>query len=162
MANSATSPAFSRIEEREKPVAKFIVEDAFEKLCGKKPPSITGYYVGIRIYQRAITKTVKREDGTEAEMYTGTERTQAEDKYQSMVGLVVAMGPQAYKGTDQFGNRRFEGEPWCNIGDFVLFPRYEGLQVTFRDVPLLIVPDDKIIGIVDDPEDVIATHLKDR
>lgn len=153
---------FSHIEEREKPVAQFIVDDLFIKLCGKKPPRVTGYFVAIRIHQREISKKVTRDDGTEVEMYTGTDATRTEDKYQSCAGLVVSMGPQAYKGNNLDGSPRFSEGPWCSVGDFVAFPRYEGFQITFRNVPLIIVPDDKILSIIEDPDDVIATHLKDR
>lgn len=155
-------PVFSHIKDHEKPVAKFIVDENFKKLCGKNPPRITGYFVAVKIHQRDTSKKITRDDGTEVDLYTHTDVTRSEDKYQSCVGLVVSMGPQAYKGQNADGSPRFSEGPWCNVGDFVIFPRYEGFQATFRNVPLLIVPDDKIMGIVEDPDDIIATHLKDR
>jgi co-chaperonin GroES (HSP10) len=158
----APSSPISFIENHEAPVAQYIVEDAFEKLCGKKPPRVTGYFIAVKVHQRDPMKKIQRDDGTEVDFYKHTERTVSEDKYQSVVGLVVGVGPQAYMGLNTDGSKRFPEGPWCKVGDIVIFPRYSGAQVKFRGVPLVIFPDDQVMGIIEDPEDIIATHLDDR
>lgn len=150
------------VEAHEQAAAEFIVYERVKALCGKYPPRIAGYYVAIMIHQRDTSKKVTRDDGTEVEFFTHTDITRTEDKYQSMVGLVVGVGSSAYKGQNFDGSPRFPDGPWVSPGQWCIFPRYEGVMCTYRNLPLLIVPDDKILGVVEDPDDIIATHLKDR
>lgn len=39
------------------------------------------------------------------------------------VGQVIAMGPLCYRG------ERFQEEPWCKVGDWVVFGQYQGLRI---------------------------------
>lgn len=149
------------IEPHERPGAEFIVYEAFKASFGKYPPRVAGFYIAVQIYQRTELSKFKLKDGTEATILAA-DRTISEDKYQSSVGLIVSMGPQAYRGTNFDGTLRFPEGPWATVGSWVVVPRYEGVQVTVNGAPLLIMPDDKILAMVEDPTDVIATHLTDR
>lgn len=155
------------IEPHEAGMAETLVEQQFVALCGKKPLKVCGYFVLVKVFTRTyLGNEIKTADGVKRLIAPNV--TTSEDKYQSVSGLVIAIGAGAYRGRDQFGDPKFPEGPWCRVGDFVAIPRYEGFQITMKgskgkeDVPLMILPDDKILGILESPEDVQATHLSDK
>lgn len=68
-------------------------------------------------------------------------------KYSSNVGLVLSVGKLAYRA-EKF---RSTGA-WCKVGDWVAFPRHHGIQMTYRNVPVMILGDDSILFTVDRPQ----------
>lgn len=159
----AAPKPLSYIEPFEEVIARKLVDDQFKALTGK-PFGLRpgGYMVAVKIYVRPEEiKKIKRDDGTEASLYI-TPNTQSEDKYQSVAALVCAVGPQAYKGKDMVGNERFPEGPWCKVGDWVAIPRYEAFLVSYRGVALGLLPDDKILAVIEDPTDVAAINLADK
>lgn len=64
----------------------------------------------------------------------------------SIVGLVMKIGPDAYK--DQ---TKFPGGPWCREGDWVLFKSYTGTRFKVKDQEFRVINDDSIDCTVDDP-----------
>lgn len=77
------------------------------------------------------------------------ESLQSLEKYRTCVGQVVAMGPDAYKG------KNFTGEPWCKIGDWVQFKKYDGHCTTFRKIPVYILNDDNVLIVADKYDDLV-------
>lgn len=158
-----------RVMPEETLAAQLITEDNFKRACGVLPPVACGYFIYVRVYQRDPEKKIQTDEG-EKTLLIRSHAAVIEDKYQSCVGLVIAIGPQAYKGTNFDGTPRYPDGPWCKVGDWVIIPRYEGTQVTYGDarnrpsdmLPLMILADDKIMGITPDPEFVVATHVIDR
>jgi co-chaperonin GroES (HSP10) len=69
-------------------------------------------------------------------------------EYNSMVGMVLQWGPDAFLG-DQFPTG-----PYAKVGDWVLFPRGSSLQAKYEDEPIIIVEDFKIKLVVEDPSKV--------
>lgn len=61
------------------------------------------------------------------------------------VGRVLAIGPLAYTRPDM------GDEPWCKVGDFVLYGRYAGAKISYGGVKLLFLNDDEVITTVKDP-----------
>jgi co-chaperonin GroES (HSP10) len=67
----------------------------------------------------------------------------------TVVGVVLAMGNLCYKD-----EARFHGEPWCKVGDTVLFSRYSGMRFRAKDfesgdmVEYRMLADDQIVGTV--------------
>lgn len=158
MAEGNAAPAlgaFGYVLPHEVREAKELIDKQFIELTGKPfGAKVCGYLVCIKIYVRPDhIKTIKRDDGSEAKIYI-PEQSQAEDKFQSVAGLVVGIGPQAYRGKNADGSDRFPEGPWCAIGDWVTIPRYEAHLFSYRGVALGIIPDDKIMSIIEDPTDV--------
>lgn len=153
------------IKEAEKQVF-----EKFKKVCGLYPPHVAGYNVLLQIYQRESEKDVSGPDGKTTKLMIRSDRAVAADKYSSVVALVIGMGPQAYQGNNFDGTPRFPEGYWCAIGDFVIIANYTGTQISYGDpklgaqakLPLVIVPDDKILAKIYDPESVVATHVVDR
>lgn len=62
-------------------------------------------------------------------------------------GTVLTMGPQAYKSADVSPT----GEPWCKVGDRVLFGKYNGTWVRDPDNEerqLVVLNDVDVIAIL--------------
>ena len=64
-------------------------------------------------------------------------------------GYVLKMGDLAYKDKDKFG------EPWCKIGDWVMFARYAGARLPIEGGEVRILNDDEVLGTISDPESVL-------
>ena len=65
------------------------------------------------------------------------------------VGKVIKQGPTCYQG-EQFS------VPWCHVGDYVLYSKHVGQRVEIKELdgtitPYLIMNDDDIRGLVNDP-----------
>ena len=75
------------------------------------------------------------------------------------VGLVMAVGPLAYKDRKKFGNPDQPdepvGNPWCKEKDWVLFGKYAGSRFKIDGGELRLLNDDEILGIVEDPSHLI-------
>ncbi len=67
----------------------------------------------------------------------------------TVVGKVLAMGDACYKD-----KTRFPGQPWCKLGDTVLFSRYAGMRFKSQDsetgsmVEYRMLTDDGIVATV--------------
>jgi hypothetical protein len=114
-----------------------------EARLGFKPPKMCGYHMLVEVYIRdEVNKNI---DGTESLIYI-PKVILDNDKYRNCTGLVLAQGPQCYKG------RNFDGfEKWCEVGDWIVFPRNEGVQVNFRGRTVQFLPDDMMFCVIDDP-----------
>jgi hypothetical protein len=143
----------SFIEDNEIEEAKSFID----KHLGFPAPRVAGYHLAVKIYVRpnemGIIKDengnpILGEDGKPKRFYI-PEVVTANDKWRSCVGLVLSMGPEAYKG-----DRYKESGAWCRIGDWIAFPRNEGTQINYRGIPMQIIPDDRVLLIAEDPEHV--------
>lgn len=73
-----------------------------------------------------------------------------EDEYQGKVGLVVKLGPAAFKDTD---DETFNGQS-LNIGDWVVFRTGDGWQLNIRDTACRILTDRTIRMRIKEPGDI--------
>lgn len=153
----------SYIEEHEIEEANNVVLDQMQALTGKRElPRPCGPWLAVKIYIRPEElKKVKQEDGTEVTLYL-PDQSRASDKWTNCVGLVVGMGPGAYTGKNPDGSDRFPEGPWCRVGDFVVFPRYESQVFMWRGIALMTIYDDKVQMVVSDPTEVQAGHSIDK
>lgn len=67
----------------------------------------------------------------------------------SVVGLVLSVGPDAYKN-----EKRYPTGPWCKEGDFILFNPYSGTRVNVHGKELRLINDDTVLAVVIDPRGV--------
>lgn len=148
----------SNIEPHEEEEAIRLINEHFVEMTGRpfdmRP---AGYLVAVKIYVRPEElKTITQADGTEVTLYL-PDTVRAEDKYSSVSALVCAVGPEAYQG------EKFERSgPWCKVGDWVLIPRYESTMVSYRGVAMALLPDDRVMAVVNGPEDVMAGNAADK
>lgn len=119
-----------------------------------------GYKILIRLYVRPeLLRTITAVDGTTYELKL-PESVTAEDKFISCTGLVLRMGEQCYTGTLRDGSLRYPNGPWCKIGDWICVDRYAGKRVTINGVACMIINDDSVDGVIDEPSDIQAGHVE--
>lgn len=79
-----------------------------------------------------------------------TSQTTDEDKFQSKVGLVVKMGPQAFNDPE---GKWFEGVD-VSYADWIVFRPSDGWAITVNDVLCRMLDDTNVRGTVDQPDRV--------
>ena len=84
-----------------------------------------------------------------------SDKTVEETQIATNVGLVLAIGPDAYNDKERFPNGA-----WCKKNDWVIFARYAGSRLNIQGGELRILNDDEILGITYDPESILSpiTH----
>ena len=75
--------------------------------------------------------------------------TRQVEEVTTVVGMVVAMGPDCYKDPV-----KFPSGPWCKIGDFVIIRAYSGTRISIYSKEWRLVNDDTIEGVVEDPRGI--------
>jgi|TARA_E500000305_G_scaffold105657_1_gene103331 co-chaperonin GroES (HSP10) len=66
------------------------------------------------------------------------------------VCYVLKVGPLAYQD-----ETKFDGQPWCKEGDWVLIGRYAGARFALEDDhEVRIINDDEVIGVILNPDDI--------
>lgn len=147
----------SFIEDHEQIEAQSYIDNGFRELTkSQQNPEgltfrehcrLTRYFCAVRIYVRPDEfKEIMRDDGSKGTIYL-PDSIRAEDRYQSCTGMVIALGPQAFK--DKEGNPR--GSQY-RVGDFLLFPRTDIIRVDFCGIAIGIMTDDRAIAVVSEPE----------
>ena len=79
-----------------------------------------------------------------------SDETIEERGYTTVTGLVLKVGPDAYKDKERFSNG-----PWCKKNDWIIFGRYAGSRFGIEGGEVRILNDDEIIAVVKDPEDIL-------
>lgn len=69
------------------------------------------------------------------------------EKYKNFVAYVVYMGDECYKAENGTPKKQ-----WCKVGDWIVLPRHEGVQMTYKGYPMIIIYDDRVFGSVSNPE----------
>ena len=156
--NSEKKHSLSYIEPHEEIEARELIV----KQLGFEPIRPCGYNILIMLYLRPerirpLTdengNPILDEDGQQVSLILPDELAQV-DKWVSCVGLVLALGPDAYKDPQRYGR----SGPWCKVGDWVMIPRNAGHQfndhgphLQMRGIPMQIVPEDCILNVIDEP-----------
>jgi co-chaperonin GroES (HSP10) len=78
------------------------------------------------------------------------EETRKKTQLSTVCAYVLKVGPLAYRDEDKFPTG-----PWCKEGDWVIFARYAGARLDIDGGEIRILNDDEIVGIVNDPEDIL-------
>ncbi len=116
-----------------------------EKQLGCPLPRMCGYKVCVKIYVEE--ENYKTKEGQDS-IILRPDALKANDKFRNCTGLVIGMGPDAYK------HEKFKTGAWCKIGDWVVIPRHAGMQYNFRGHTIHSVNDDTIDMVVEDPSHV--------
>lgn len=144
------SAKLSFIEDTEVETANKFIEEHL----GFEPPRTTGWHMAVKLYVREKdVHQIKDDEGNPILGSNGKpiyielpESVRAHDKYRSCTALVVSQGPDCYKD-----ERYKEAGPWCKVGDWVVIPRNEGTQINYRGIPMQIIPEDRVLAIIEDP-----------
>lgn len=106
--------------------------------AGDKPdPSPLPIVRGYKLLIRPIAPPTKTSRGG----IIIPEQTLEVQGFTRAVGRVLAMGEKAYDD---------KGEPWCQVGDTVLYGRHVGMKFIYGGIYLLILNDDEISAVLPD------------
>lgn len=98
------------------------------------------------LYWRVIVMPVKPKEVSKGGIVL-PQTTQEAQQYLTYIGKIVAVGSLAFK--DQ---RLRDEEKIPKVGDYVIYGRYAGQVILYKEVRLLCVNDDEILAVVKNPE----------
>ena len=137
-----TTPTFAK-RQKKKPGLKPVPEEVNEIPVEERPkllPEPTGYKILISL--------PAAEEFTAGGIVKSGETIRSE-QISSVTGLVVKLGPDAYKD-----KKRYPSGPYCKEHDFVMFRAYSGTRFTVYGEEFRFVNDDSIEAVVDDPRGI--------
>ena len=115
-------------------------EDEDEAEVASQLPVPTGYHILIGLPEI--------EEKTEGGILKAKSTLEIEE-VASIVGFVIAMGPDCYKD-----EKRFPTGPWCKEGDFVLMRSYSGTRIKIHGKEFRLINDDPPEAVVQDPRGI--------
>jgi co-chaperonin GroES (HSP10) len=124
----------------------FSIEEEIEKYKQVNP---SGYQILVRIYVPDPLKIRKTAGGLILPDST-VDQNNRDAKFTNLVGLVIKFGPGVYKDKNRY---EFTGY-YCQIGDWVQFPRANGHSFAHNKLSSLYLIEDQILGRVDDPSTI--------
>ena len=133
---------FGKEEPKIEKSTPFTPDDLKKGTISHKLPKPTGYRMLILPFAPA--------EKTKGGIYLA-KQTVDRERLTTVVGYIVALGPDAYKDLNKFP----EG-PWCKEGDWVVFGRYAGARIQIDGGDLRLLNDDEILALIDDPEDILG------
>ena len=89
------------------------------------------------------------EEKTEGGIIKASSTLEAEE-IGSIVGFVLAMGPDAYKSSE-----RFPSGPYCKEGDWIMMRSYSGTRFKVHGKEFRLINDDSVEAVVEDPRGVV-------
>ncbi len=105
------------------------------------------------LYWRVLVMPIAAKKKSKGGIVIPMEAQEAQN-YLNYMGKVIACGPIAGAdkrlGTSGDGVMKAEGFP--KPGEYVIYGRYAGQRVTYKNVKLLWINDDEILGTVPNPE----------
>lgn len=79
--------------------------------------------------------------------------TREDISYLTTVGKVLAVGESAYDDKNKFPNGA-----WCKEGDYVCYGKHSGQKFLYKGVRMILLFDDQISMVVDDPKELDPTY----
>lgn len=115
--------------------------DKLDETVIDRIPTPTGWRIAILPYRGAE----KTKGGIAL-----AEETQRKQQLTTVCGYVLKVGPIAYADEGKFPTGA-----WCKQGDWIIFGRYAGARIPIDGGEIRLINDDEVLGVVNDPEDVL-------
>tara|TARA_R110000751_G_scaffold108036_1_gene204572 strand:- start:863 stop:1321 length:459 start_codon:yes stop_codon:yes gene_type:complete len=133
---------FGKEEPEPKKRTTFTPADIKKGNISHKLPKPTGYRILIIPFAPA--------EKTKGGIYLA-KQTVDRERLTTVVGYIVALGPDAYRD-----RLKFPEGAWCKEGDWVIFGRYAGARIQIDGGDLRLLNDDEILALINDPEDILG------
>lgn len=75
----------------------------------------------------------------------------------NFIGKVVALGPMAGKHERLGGDGMAPAEGFPKIGEYVVYGRYAGQPMKYKEIKLLTINDDEILNVIPNPDTLRVT-----
>lgn len=107
-------------------------------------PIVPGYHILVRpVSVKSATKGgILLPDSTKQDI-----------SYLTTVGKVLRVGKDAYQDTSRYPNGA-----WCEEGDYVCYGKHSGQKFMYKGVRLILLLDDQITMVVQDPKELDPTY----
>jgi len=103
---------------------------------------------------RILIKPLEIAEVSKGGIILTTETTKDREQMANTTGVVIAMGDGCYVE---------DAQPWCAVGDKVIFAKYAGLLYTGKDGQnYRIINDHDITGTLDADVDLVDPYLSKR
>jgi co-chaperonin GroES (HSP10) len=123
-------------------------KEAKENYANKDIPQVKGWHI--------LVKKQKQQEKVGGVFLPET--FQDDMKYLTNVGQVLALGACCYNDKEKYGK-----EPWCKVGDYVVWGKHQGIMVMFKGEEYTLLLDDAIICTIDDPSSIdVAENIIKR
>jgi co-chaperonin GroES (HSP10) len=102
---------------------------------------------------RVLLEPVFPEETTQSGIIIATASMYEREKAATDTGRVVAIGPTAWNAFDKYtpdGMRNPSWEPWCAVGDLVVFAKYGGKFLTVDGVEYIVINDEDVQCVVEE------------
>jgi chaperonin GroES len=113
-----------------------------------KDPNILPHIPGFHILIRPVSVKEKTKGG----LYL-PDSVKNDIAYLTTVGKVLVVGADAYVNQDKFPNG-----PWCREGDYVCYGKHSGQKFFYKGIKLILLYDDQISMVLDNPKDLDPTY----
>ena len=90
------------------------------------------------------------DEKTEGGLLKASETMQREE-VASIVGFVIAMGPDCYKDPERFPS----GVPYCKEQDWIIMRAYSGTRMKIHGKEFRLINDDSVEAVVQDPRGIV-------
>lgn len=123
---------------------QWITDEAISDLNPDELPNIPGYFLLVRpvSIKRKTKGGIILPDSTKDDM-----------TYLTTVGKVLRVGDLAYKDSS-----KFLAGPWCKTGDYVCYGKHAGTKFVFKGYKFILLFDDQVMMVIDDPEDLDSSY----
>ena len=135
---SEFAPRKKQVKETEVQDPNIVTKEMLEQL-----PTPTGYRIMILPFRVS--------EKTKGGVYVA-ESAREREQVATVVGLVLKLGPDAYKDMD-----KYPMGPWCKEEDWVIFGRYAGARIPIDGGEIRLLNDDEVLAVIDDPESIVNT-----
>lgn len=105
---------------------------------------------------RILLEPIFPEEKTESGIIIATHSEHKRERAATDTGRVVSIGPTAWNAFDKYtpdGKRNPSWEPWCKVGDLVVFAKYGGKFLKVNDVDYIVIADEDIQCVIKESDD---------
>lgn len=135
---SEFAPRKKKVEDLDLADPNFVSQEMLDQL-----PTPTGYRIMILPFRVS--------EKTKGGVYIA-ESAREREQIATVVGLVLKLGPDAYKDAD-----KYPVGPWCQENDWVIFGRYAGARIPIDGGEIRLLNDDEVLATIDNPESIVNT-----
>ena len=111
-------------------------------------PSVLPHIPGYHILVRPVSVKEQTKGGIIL-----PDSTKNDIAYLTTVGKVLKVGDCAYQDTSKFPNGA-----WCSEGDYVCYGKHTGHKFFYKGIRLILLFDDQISMVVEDPKELDPTY----
>jgi len=129
-------------------MSKTILNDAWNTNEEIPDPEVLPVIPGYHILVRPLSVKSETKGGIIL-----PDSTKEDISYLTTVGKVLAVGKDAYLDSNRYPNGA-----WCKEGDYVCYGKHSGQKFLYKGVRLLLLLDDQISMIVDNPKELDPTY----